>query len=1353
MFSCFVGLTVSGSDLANDIQINIPKGYAIETLGEAARQSGVELFFSVKVVKGVQTNPVSGFYEPIEAFGLMLEGTGLSILQQGRSGVFSVRKDKPKTEKPRNIDKMKLPKDTPKGFMKKLLGIVVATGAAASSPAQEGLEDDPEVFTLSPFEVTAEENVGYTAASTLAGNRLSTDLKDVGSAISVVTKEFLEDVGATDNTSLLQYTVGTEVGGERGSFAGTGNSAQLNEDTITPSQNTRVRGLSAADNTRDFFRTAIPWDGYNIQRVDLQRGPNSILFGQGSPSGIINAGLAGADFGGDSNAIEVRFGSHGTLRGALDLNREILEDELSIRVDALYQDKKYQQDPAFSKDSRVYTAIRYEPKFLQGNGGRMTIKANYEKGSIDSNNPRYLPPVDTITPWFGDLNQATYNQYQAWDHISGRPNHGQMRVNLAIGQPNSYYKPSLGVFGYPGNPDAPHFITVGGNQEIWALNPTGPYQTGGLAADGSVDGSIEGLLDNKWVSLVGTAQMAINGGLDYAAAGLWKNDLITDPSVFDFYNTLIDGDTKREWQDFDVFNASFSQTFLEDKVGIMLDFNSEHYENGQKAILPGEVRLQVDAMTVFGDGTSEAGYNGGVPFSDGTPNPNVGRAFVSSNNGWSNRSSDNDRKTVRATGFATHDFDKGSDNWFRQFLGTHTLTGMLSEETFESDARAWQRFGVFDDAIYGLPGFEAARFNGVATPAQIIYLGDSLLGGTASGANIPGIIGQPTLTSGSINYFDSTWTGAVNADPAAPWEFGVYTEGSEFRTKTQSENPANYAGWTSRSFNIVDAESSPAMRDRLTTAADLRKSTTESEVIAWQGKWLQDSIATTFGWRKDTAKSWALSSNPNMFPYTEDRGSMGSYLNSNDYRLPNSHNEIEVQSRSYSGAIHLMDLPFIDDLTENLPFEVSLLYNRATNFKPDASRVDILGLAHPAPSGKTIDKGIRIATRDGRYSLKLNKYETLSNAATSTQINASAIGHWMQMTQLYANVFEYNILPWGQDASSPELVGNATDIEGDDGIWRMRYNHHYFNTEGRTWSDQAVFSSDGNWVVDPVLEQSIMDSVRAMQREVDPRFWEAWGIKTFGDFGRPDSGAESYTVPAGFTIVEDNVSEGYEIEIGAEPMDGWRLTANASKTDARRTNVGNENIRALLGTIESALRIGEPDGVGALHHYWGSEDVVTAGKNWYDGEGLAGAPGSEWRLAQLIEDTTVPELREWRFNLITNYDFQEGRLAGLNLGGAMRYQSSMIVAYPPSGDPQNPATVEYDFSNPVKSPSSTSYDFWVGYGKQLNDRIHWQMQLNVYDAFEGGDSLIPITAQPNGEFAAFRIGPKRTWSVSNTFTF
>ncbi|MBT6767367.1 MAG: hypothetical protein HOA81_00045, partial [Opitutales bacterium] len=66
-------------------------------------------------------------------------------------------------------------------------------------------DDAEEVYELSPFSVSSEDTVGYLAGNTLAGTRLKSQLKDIASAVQVVTEEFLEDTGATDFGELLTY--------------------------------------------------------------------------------------------------------------------------------------------------------------------------------------------------------------------------------------------------------------------------------------------------------------------------------------------------------------------------------------------------------------------------------------------------------------------------------------------------------------------------------------------------------------------------------------------------------------------------------------------------------------------------------------------------------------------------------------------------------------------------------------------------------------------------------------------------------------------------------------------------------------------------------------------------------------------------------------------------------------------------------------------------------------------------------------------------------------------------------------------------------------------------------------------
>jgi outer membrane receptor protein involved in Fe transport len=98
--------------------------------------------------------------------------------------------------------------------------------AAPASPPAAGTisETTEEVVKLSPFVVDSfKEKESYQATSTLAGTRVRTELKDVASALSVDTAQFMRDIGATNNATLLQYTPNTEVGGMYGNYSGVGN--------------------------------------------------------------------------------------------------------------------------------------------------------------------------------------------------------------------------------------------------------------------------------------------------------------------------------------------------------------------------------------------------------------------------------------------------------------------------------------------------------------------------------------------------------------------------------------------------------------------------------------------------------------------------------------------------------------------------------------------------------------------------------------------------------------------------------------------------------------------------------------------------------------------------------------------------------------------------------------------------------------------------------------------------------------------------------------------------------------------------------------------------------------------------
>lgn len=124
------------------------------------------------------------------------------------------------------------------GLMSFSANFVGAQTAPATSPAGN------EAIKLDPFSVQADSDVGFVAASALAGGRIATPLKDTPVAYSVITKEFLEAFNITDISQAAQFSVSSNYYEGDGSNQGFANG---------PAQKVRIRGQLANAPTRNFF--------------------------------------------------------------------------------------------------------------------------------------------------------------------------------------------------------------------------------------------------------------------------------------------------------------------------------------------------------------------------------------------------------------------------------------------------------------------------------------------------------------------------------------------------------------------------------------------------------------------------------------------------------------------------------------------------------------------------------------------------------------------------------------------------------------------------------------------------------------------------------------------------------------------------------------------------------------------------------------------------------------------------------------------------------------------------------------------------------------------------------------------
>jgi outer membrane receptor protein involved in Fe transport len=268
-----------------------------------------------------------------------------------------------------------------------------ASPLTPKATAAAGAEE--EVRVLSPFVVDASKDQGYRATSSLAGSRINTPLKDISAPITVLTKEFLDDLGAVGINDVMAYMANGE---GIGSYTQTNNvlGSQTDEIVQNPSTAQRVRGLYAADITRDYYYSlsnGVGFDTYNLDQVTLSRGPNSILAGLGSPAGIINYSPQVAGLGRNKTDLTLRVGSWGDQRYTLNSNYVALKDVLAFRVAGAFSDKGFKQQPAYAKDKRLYFATTYQP------WKKTTLRASFEQVKIDRNLPNTLTPEDGVSQW------------------------------------------------------------------------------------------------------------------------------------------------------------------------------------------------------------------------------------------------------------------------------------------------------------------------------------------------------------------------------------------------------------------------------------------------------------------------------------------------------------------------------------------------------------------------------------------------------------------------------------------------------------------------------------------------------------------------------------------------------------------------------------------------------------------------------------------------------------------------------------------------------------------------------------------------------------------------------------------
>ncbi|WP_144655191.1 TonB-dependent siderophore receptor [Achromobacter dolens] len=270
----------------------IPSGPLDQTLTRYASEAGVELSADGALTRGKTSPGLNGAYSVQDGFATLLQGQGLRVVR-GANGAYALR-PAPTADSPATLP------------------AVTVTGR-------------PETA-WSPVD-------GYVASRSATGTKTDSSILETPQSISVVTADFIRETGASRLKESLAYTPGinTLPWGADTRFDWT---IIRGFDAQTPGY--YLDGLQLRNNNSwAVWQTEV----YGAERIEVLRGPTSVLYGQNGAGGMINV-VSKRPTDEPLHELEAQVGDHsrrqvaGDFSGPLDDNGKVLYRITGLARDA-----------------------------------------------------------------------------------------------------------------------------------------------------------------------------------------------------------------------------------------------------------------------------------------------------------------------------------------------------------------------------------------------------------------------------------------------------------------------------------------------------------------------------------------------------------------------------------------------------------------------------------------------------------------------------------------------------------------------------------------------------------------------------------------------------------------------------------------------------------------------------------------------------------------------------------------------------------------------------------------------------------------------------------------------------------
>jgi len=194
----------------------------------------------------------------------------------------------------------------------------ISLAVTAGTTAADGTAGETEAIQV----VVTGQDEGYNPSAATTATRTDTPLRDIPQSIQIVPSQVIEDQAITRTSDALRNVSGVSVQRDFGDSI----------DIFT------IRGFSSFQSLRNGARFESAFlSPDNVERIEVLKGPASVLYGQFEPGGVVNY-VTEQPLSDPYYAFEFIGGSYSLYRPAIDLSGPLTADErLLYRLNVSYE--------------------------------------------------------------------------------------------------------------------------------------------------------------------------------------------------------------------------------------------------------------------------------------------------------------------------------------------------------------------------------------------------------------------------------------------------------------------------------------------------------------------------------------------------------------------------------------------------------------------------------------------------------------------------------------------------------------------------------------------------------------------------------------------------------------------------------------------------------------------------------------------------------------------------------------------------------------------------------------------------------------------------------------------------------